>query len=174
MPFVDNDDVMETLSADRAYESLTIGILPGRLRRANDFLDTHVLDALAEELTVDAIAISDQQSGRRIVRERSDDLLCRPCGSQVRSDVVVHDHAAVVAGNDEAEQNTERRCRNGRQIGSHDIANVVVRAIRRDILHSRASSHHSGCVRTGSRKGCHRLTPAPPLGWFGRRKHSVF
>ena len=55
---VDNDEMIQTLSADRAYEPLTIRILPGRARRANDFLDSHVSDALLKHVTIDAVAIA--------------------------------------------------------------------------------------------------------------------
>jgi len=37
-----------------------------------------------------------------------------------------------------------------------------------------ASSRHSGCVRAGSRKGCHRLTPAPPMRRSGHSRHSLY
>ena len=126
MPFVDNDDVMETLSADRAYEPLTIRILPGRLRRTNDFLDTHVIDALAKELTVDAIAISDQKSGRCIVRERFYDLLRRPLSRRMRGYVEVDYMSSMMTENDEGEQYTECRCRNGEEVDRHDVSQVII------------------------------------------------
>ncbi len=55
---VEHDDVIQTLSADRADEPLTIRILPRRPRRANDFLDSHVLNALLKHVTIDAVAIA--------------------------------------------------------------------------------------------------------------------
>ncbi len=55
---VEHDDAIQTLSADRAYEPLTIRIRPGRPRRANDFLDSHVSDALLKQMTIDAVAIA--------------------------------------------------------------------------------------------------------------------
>ncbi len=55
---VEHDDVIQTLSADRAYKPLTIRILPGRPRRANDFLNPHVSDALLKYVTIDAVAIA--------------------------------------------------------------------------------------------------------------------
>ena len=58
MSLVEHDDVIQTLSADRAYEPLTIRILPRRPRRANDFLDSHVSNALLKQVTIDAVAIA--------------------------------------------------------------------------------------------------------------------
>ncbi len=58
MSLVEHDDAIQTLSADRAYEPLTMGILPGRPRRAYDFLDSHVSDALLKHVTRDAVAIA--------------------------------------------------------------------------------------------------------------------
>ncbi len=58
MSLVDNDEMIQSLSADRAYEPLTISILPGRPWRANDFLDSHVSDALLKHVTIDAVAIA--------------------------------------------------------------------------------------------------------------------
>ncbi len=55
---VEHDDVIQTLSADRTYEPLAIRILPGRPRRANDFFDSHVLNALLKQVTIDAVTIA--------------------------------------------------------------------------------------------------------------------
>ncbi len=58
MSLVEHDDVIQTLSADRAYEPLTIRILPLRPRRTNDFLDSHGSDALLKHVAIDAVTIA--------------------------------------------------------------------------------------------------------------------
>jgi hypothetical protein len=41
MALAEDDDVVETLAADRADQALDEGVLPGRVRRAQDLLDAH-------------------------------------------------------------------------------------------------------------------------------------
>jgi hypothetical protein len=56
--FIKDDDVIETLAADRADEALDVGILPWRSRRGDDLLDGHRLEAIAEDLAVRRVAVS--------------------------------------------------------------------------------------------------------------------
>ncbi len=104
MGFVEYDDMFETLSADTADQAFNVRILPGRSWRRDNFFDAHVLDALAELHTVDAVAVSDQEARRVAIRKGFDDLLGSPARSRVSRDVEVNDHAAVVSEYDEAEQ----------------------------------------------------------------------
>ena len=90
------DDVVQTFSANRAYDPPTIRIPPGRLRRADDFFDTHVPNALPEHVTIHTVAITNQESERCIVRNCLADLPCRPSGHRMSRDVEVGDTSAIM------------------------------------------------------------------------------
>ena len=91
MSLVEYDNVIQTFSPDRADDALAKRILPWGARCGDDFLEAHVADALLKNVTVDAIAITDQVAWRRILRKRFDDLLGRPFSRRMRSDVEVDD-----------------------------------------------------------------------------------
>jgi hypothetical protein len=57
MPAVEDDDLIEHLTADTPDKALAVGILPRTARGDRDFFDAHVLDAVLERHTVDRIAI---------------------------------------------------------------------------------------------------------------------
>src|SRR6266446_2209370 len=48
--FIENDDVIETLAADRADDALDIGVLPRGARCSDDLVDPHRPDTIAEAL----------------------------------------------------------------------------------------------------------------------------
>ncbi len=103
MPFVEHDNVSQTLAFDGAYYSFGIRILPGRSPRTNDFLDAHVCDSCLEIPTVDRIAIADQESWRFVIRKGFDNLLGCPLGRRMLSHVEVNNAPTIVAKNDERE-----------------------------------------------------------------------
>ena len=49
VPFAEDEDVIQTLASDRADEPLGERILPGAMRRRQDFTDAHALHALARQ-----------------------------------------------------------------------------------------------------------------------------
>jgi len=53
VPFAEDEDVIQTLASDRADEPLGERILPGAVRRRQDFTDAHAFHALAERVAVD-------------------------------------------------------------------------------------------------------------------------
>ena len=55
--------MIKALSADTADQAFNVRILPWRSWRRDDFFDAHVLDTLAEVHSVDAVAVSDQETG---------------------------------------------------------------------------------------------------------------
>src|SRR2546425_8047907 len=53
--FAENQNVIQTLAADRADESLREGILPRAVGRREDFLDPYALHSVAKLLAVDLV-----------------------------------------------------------------------------------------------------------------------
>src|ERR1022692_1193930 len=60
MALAEYDHMVETLAADRADKALNEGVLPGRARRAQDFLDAHSCESVAEGAAVDPVAVAHQ------------------------------------------------------------------------------------------------------------------
>ncbi len=85
-----------------------------------------MLYALPEELAVDRVTISKQESRRFVIRKRFDDLLGRPARTWVGTDVEVGDPAAIEAEQNEARRNAKCRCRYREEIDCDDVPNMVV------------------------------------------------
>lgn len=107
VPFVDDDHVVEALPADAANQTFAVRVLPGRPCGGHDLLDSRRLDDLREVITVDPVAIADEESRRGIPWERVPDLLSGPNGRWMLGGVDVEDAAAVVREDDEDEEDEE-------------------------------------------------------------------
>ena len=101
VPFVEDQDMVEALAADRTDQALDEWILPRAVWRREDFLDLHSRHAVAELLAIDLVTVAQEMGGRRVVRERVDDLLSGPGGGGVLGHVEVDDAPAVVGEDDE-------------------------------------------------------------------------
>jgi len=53
MPLAENDDMLQALASHRADEPLDERVLPGAVRRREDFTDPYPLDSLPKPLAVD-------------------------------------------------------------------------------------------------------------------------
>src|SRR5439155_17869945 len=72
--FAENQNVIQTLAADRADEPLREGILPRAVRSREDFLDPHAVHSVAKLLAVDLVPVAQEIGGRGVVREGVHDL----------------------------------------------------------------------------------------------------
>jgi hypothetical protein len=70
MPFIYDDNVIQTLSPYGPDNSLDIRILPRRARGRKHFVDAETFYSIAESFTIDAIAITQQIAWSGIERER--------------------------------------------------------------------------------------------------------
>jgi hypothetical protein len=95
-----DDDVVQTLAAQGADQSLGVRILPRAPRRRGHLFDPQASHTPAEPGAVDAVTITDQLMGCRIERKRFDDVLCGPLSRRVCSDVEMNDPAALVSEDD--------------------------------------------------------------------------
>ena len=89
--------MIETLPPNRTDQPLDVGVLPGRPRRRQHFLDPHTLQTFPEAFAVGAVVVADQVTRRRIVGECLFDLASDPFRGRVERHVEVGDTAAVVA-----------------------------------------------------------------------------
>ena len=126
MTFVEYDHMIHAVTPNRTNESLNIWVLPRRLWSNWNFLDTHIPDALLEDATVDSVAITNQKSQRCIVRKGLDHLLRSPVGCRMSGDIEMHDMSAILAEDNEGEQNAERGRRNGEEIDGDNVSSMIV------------------------------------------------
>ena len=78
--FAEDQNVIQTLAADRANEALRERVLPGALRRRKDFLDSQALHSMPKRRTVDLVTVTQEIGRRGVVREGLHDLLGGPVG----------------------------------------------------------------------------------------------
>jgi hypothetical protein len=83
---VEHEDEIEAFAANRSYDALGEGILPGSARGDEDLANAHALNPPLEVSAEDGVTIAEQVSGAGFVRERVDDLLGRPRGGGLVSD----------------------------------------------------------------------------------------
>ena len=127
MLFIEDDYVVQALTTNRTNQAFYEWILPGRSPSRNDFLDTHVLYAIAEVRTIDTISIAYQKARRSLFGERFDDLLCCPFGCRILRDVEMNNHPAVMSQHNKSEQYSESSCRNSEKVDGHDVLQVIVK-----------------------------------------------
>ena len=108
--FAEDENVIETLAPDRADEPFHERILPGAVRRRNDFLDLHALHSVPKLVAVDVVTIAEETGRRRgVVREGVHDLLGGPVGGGVLGHVEVDNAPAMVSEHDENEEHAQAR-----------------------------------------------------------------
>jgi hypothetical protein len=64
--FAQDEHVVETLAPDGTDQALGERILPGAVRRREDFGDPHALDAVAELLAIHPVTVAQEVGGRRV------------------------------------------------------------------------------------------------------------
>ena len=107
--FAENQNVIQTLAPDRADEALGERILPGAVRRREDFGDPQALHAVPKLLAVDLVAVAQEIGRRGGVRESVHDLLGGPVGGGVLGHVEMDDAPAVVGEHDENKEDAQAR-----------------------------------------------------------------
>lgn len=116
MGFTEHDHLIQTFTADGANHTLRIRILPWRPRCGDDFLNADVSDALAELVAVDAVAVTNQEPWRFIIRRRFDDLLACPARRWMGGDIEVNDATPVMSKHDKAVQQAESHSRHHEEL----------------------------------------------------------
>ena len=60
VPFAENENVIQTLAPDRTDKALGERILPGAVRRREDFVDPHALHAVPKLLAVHLVTVAQE------------------------------------------------------------------------------------------------------------------
>src|SRR3954468_23549924 len=83
-PFIEHDEVIQTLSADAANQALDVSPLPRRTWRSQYLLDAHRSDLIHELIAEDTVTIAQQIVRRSFPRERFPKLVSRPLSRRMR------------------------------------------------------------------------------------------
>ena len=101
---IEHDNVVRAFSSDRAYQSFHESVLPGRVRRGQNFLNAHPENCLTESISVTTILISNQKFWSVIPGESLQHLLRCPFRRGMIRNVEAHDSPAMMLQNNEHEQ----------------------------------------------------------------------
>ncbi len=125
VPLAEHKDMVQAFPPHGANEPFHEGILPRTLGGREDFANPHALDAAAERIAVDLVAIAEEIGRRGVVWEDVDDLLGGPGRGGVLGDVEVEDAPAMVSEHDEDEQYAQLRSGHGEEIDRDHLADMV-------------------------------------------------
>ena len=142
MPFAQYDHNSQTLSTYRTDYPFAIGILPGRTWRGWDFFNTHAFNTLREIVTVDAVAITNQETRCFLVREGVDDLLGSPLGVGVCGNVEMDKASPIVTEHDEDVEDTESDGRNRKEVAGGDVPDMIIQKCPPGLGRRFASADH--------------------------------
>ena len=126
MAFIEDDDVVETVSAYRPDKALNIGILPRRPGCRENFLDGEALNTTAEVVAVDTVTVAHHVLGRRVLGKRLNDLLGSPVRAGVTGDVPMQDTPAVVGEDEKDVEDAKSRGRHGEEVDRGERTDMVV------------------------------------------------
>ena len=101
--------MVEEFAPDGADHALSEGVLPRGARRGEDLVKTDGLHPSSKLSAEDAVAITDEKPGRRVVREGLDNLLRRPSRGRGVGHVEMYDSAAVMEEDYEHVEHAEHR-----------------------------------------------------------------
>ncbi len=111
MAFVEDDDVIQTLSANAADDAHGIGILPRAPRCGRAFLHPQTAYAFSKLASIDGIAIAQQVLRRGRPWKRFTELLCVPSARCMLRYIEVNDPAPIVSQDNQHEQHSQSRPR---------------------------------------------------------------
>ena len=127
VPLTEDEYVIQTLAPDRTDKALGEGILPGAVRRREDFVDPHALHSVAKLLAVDLVAVAQEIGRRGVIREGVDDLLGGPVGGGMLGHVEVDDASAMVGEHDEDEEDAEPSGGHGEEVDRDQVPDMIGR-----------------------------------------------
>jgi len=123
--FVQHDHVVEEFAPDGSDHALSERVLPRGVRRGEDLGKTDGLHSLSKLSAEDAVAIADEEPGRRVVREGLDKLLRRPSRGRGIGHVEMYDSAAVMEEDYEHVEHAERRRGHDEEVDRDKIGDVI-------------------------------------------------
>jgi len=122
----EDEDVVETVAADRPDKAFGERILPPRTSSGReDLLDPHALHTLPERIAVHRIAIAEKIGGCGVVGEGVHDLLSSPRRGGMLGEVEGQDPAPMVSEHDEDEKHPQLSGGDGEEVDRDQILDMV-------------------------------------------------
>ena len=123
--FVERGQPVEILQADRPDEALAERVSLRRSHRDRQDSQSHRRHGTVDRGRVDRIAIVDQKAMRSLARDRGAELLDRPLGGRMGSDVPVRDPARTDLQHDEDVQDSEAAGHRNEEVAGEDGVRVI-------------------------------------------------
>ncbi len=126
MCLVQGDDVIKALATDRADQALGVSVLPRGARCRQHFLDSQIGSPRANDISVDTVAISDEESWCFIEGQGFGKLLRRPPACRVCRCIEVYDAAPIETEDDEAVEDAVRHSWHSKEVDRGDVVAMVL------------------------------------------------
>jgi len=125
MILIEDDQMIETFSADTSNYSFCVRILKRRMGRGDHFVNLHPFYPASKLRSIDRISIPEQISRRGVIGKCFDDLLCGPLGCRIRGHIEMNDLPAPVKEDNEAVQNAEIDRRDCEKIHGRNLIRMI-------------------------------------------------
>ena len=125
MALVEDDDVIQTFSADRTDETLSVRVLPGRSRRSDDLRDPHRSNAMTKCRTIGFVSVPQQIARCSVPGKGLGHLARKPILRGIWRDRKVDDPSAIKTEHDQGVEQVERRRGDHEHVNCRNVWQVV-------------------------------------------------
>jgi len=122
---VQDYDVIETLSSNRADQPFDVWTLPWGAECGEHFGDFHTFGLRLEGGTIDAVAISEQKPRGLVPRKCLEDLGCRPLSCWMLGDIEMNNAPAIMSQNKKHLEDLESHGGNHEEVDGNQLVDVV-------------------------------------------------
>jgi hypothetical protein len=119
MSLVQDDYMVQAFTADTPDQPFDIGVLPRTSGGNQHFFDAHVPHPLPKGSAVDPIAVAEEIPRGLVPWECFHDLLGRPCGGGMLSDVEMYETSSLMGQDEQDKQYFVAYRRHNKEIQGH-------------------------------------------------------
>ncbi len=123
--FGEHNHVIKKLSTNTSNYSFDEWILPGRMRRSDQFFDLHSFDSTPKFRSINRISIPQQKTWGSVFRKGLDHLLRRPGSGRMKCHVEMNDAPSAVQKNNKAVKIPKLSSGNNEKIDAGDVMCVI-------------------------------------------------
>jgi hypothetical protein len=124
---VEHDQMIQTISANRAGQSFNVWRLPRRPIRDDNLFNVHMVDTQLEVDAVGAVMVAEQETRCFVIRKRLGNLLARRRRGRMTRHIEVHHASSVVSQYDEAAQQLKTHGSHDEEIDRGNVRYVILR-----------------------------------------------
>jgi len=122
---IQDDDVVEAFSADRADQPFNVRALPRRSESGENLADVQAFDQRPECYAIDAVAVPEQEPKHLVPREGLHDLGCGPLGGGMLGDIEMNESPAIMSQNKKNVQDPESNGGYHEEVYGHQRIDVI-------------------------------------------------